>query len=430
MLILDAAIDYLGIKPSTLNFGMTVSSSAKPSSSFFSQPSTLATLASLGIHGLVFAFLPLFSSGTSSAETQPPEPVAVVELTPEQQQRLPDLERSPRSLLPSSPLNSGSFGLTPPPPNGDLFPGAGSFSSPSASRVAPSPISPGGLIGRRPSISSGFPTTRSIPGSVPVPRTVTPSAPSQPPQPQPTTPNTTTPTDPLATGTIGTSGRIPALDDLIARSRLPQSSEETNGTAEDLTPATPSASPSPSAPETSPSPDVETSDPGAENANPNGEVAASPSPSPSPATGTVAAEYAQLRELYTYNPDNTSGEAASQNMEAWLASLPPEISEGEDLNINEPIDLTIEYPLDSCLPGEEPRNASIGVVADANGELLAEPQLLRSTGYKGLNEEALSAVQNYQIPEAGGPQAYTFRVNVEYDEDSCLSSGESASAVS
>lgn len=414
---------------------MTVSSSAKPASNFFTEPSTLAILVSLGIHGLAFAFLPLFSSGTSSAEAQSPDPVSVVELTPEQQSRLPDLERSPRSLLPSSPFDSGSFGLTPPPPNGDLFPGADSFSSPSASRVPPSPISPGGIISRRPSVSSGlpstrYPTSRSIPGAVPAPRTVTPSAPSQPqPQPQPNTP--ATPRDPLA-GTFGTSGSIPSLDDLVARSRQPKPSEEETGNAEDLIPpVTPDASPSPSNPEASPSPEAtpspnaEAGDPDEEPANPDGEVAVSPSPSPSPAPedGTAAAEYAQLRELYSYNPENTSGEAASQNMEDWVASLPPEVSEGENLNVNEPIDLTIEYPLRACLPGQEPRNASIGVVADADGELLAEPQLLRSTGYKGLNEDALQAVQSYDIPAAEGPRAYTFRVNVDYDSENCLSPG-------
>ena len=418
---------------------MTVSSSAKSSSNFLTEPSTIAIVASVGIHGLVFALLPLFSSGTSSAEIQPPEPVSVVELTPEQQQRLPDLERSPRSLLPSSPFDSGSFGLTPPPPNGDLFPGADSFSSPSASRVPPSPISPGGIISRRPSVSSGlpstrYPTSRSIPGSVPAPRVATPSAPSQPqPQPQPSAP--ATPSDPLATGTFGTSGSIPTLDDLIARSRQPKPLEEGNGNAEDLippvtpddssTPSDPEASPSP---QTSPSPDAEADDPGEETANPDEEVAVSPSPAPSPEAGTAAAEYAQLRELYSYNPDNTSGQAASQNMENWIASLPPEISEGENLNLDEPIDLTIEYPLRACLPGQEPRNASIGVVADADGELLEEPQLLRSTGYKGLNEDALQAVQTYDIPAGEGPTAYTFRVNVDYDSENCLSPGTSPSA--
>lgn len=419
---------------------MTVSSSAKSASNFFTEPSTIAILVSLGIHGLVFAFLPLFSSGTSSAEVQPPEPVSVVELTPEQQSRLPDLERSPRSLLPSSPFDSGSFGLTPPPPNGDLFPGADSFSSPSASRVPPSPISPGGILSRRPSVSSGFPSTRyptsrSIPGSVPAPRTVRPAIPSQPqPQPQPSAP--ATPSDPLASGSFGTSGSIPALDELIARSRTPQPAEEGTGNAEDLIPsATPDASPSPSDPETSPSPeanpspDAEAGDPGEETENPDEEVAVAPSPSPSPApeAGTAAAEYAQLRELYSYNPENTSGDAASQNMEDWIASLPPEVSEGENLNINEPIDLTIDYPLRACLPGQEPRNASVGVVADANGELLAEPQLLRSTGYKGLNEAALDAVESYEIPAAEGPKAYTFRVNVDYDSENCLSPGTAPS---
>lgn len=226
------------------------------------------------------------------------------------------------------------------------------------------------------------------------------------------------------------------MDDLIARSRQPQSSETENGSAEDLIPpVTPEASPSPADPETSPSPegspspDAEAGDPGAESENPDEEVAVSPSPSPSPSpeAGTAAAEYAQLRELYSYNPENTSGEAASQNMEDWVASLPPEISEGENLNVNEPIDLTIEYPLRTCLPGQEPRNASIGVVADADGELLAEPQLLRSTGYKGLNEDALQAVQSYDIPAAEEPRAYTFRVNVDYDSENCLSPGTAPS---
>lgn len=417
---------------------MTVSSSAKSSSNFLTQPSTIAILASLGIHGLVFAFLPLFSVSPQSAEAQPPEPVSVVELTPEQERRLPDLERSPRSLLPSSPLESGRFGLTPAPPNGDLFPGADSFSS--SGRVpSRSPISPGGIISRRPSISPGYPatrypTSRSIPGAVPAPRVVTPSIPSQPqPQPQPNTP--ATPSDPLASGRFGTSGSIPALDDLIARSGAPKPPDEATGDAEDLIPpVTPddSSSPEPNAnpsPSTSPSPETETSEANGETETPDEGSPEPPSPSPSPEAGTAAERFAQLRELYSYNPENTSSEAASQNTKDWFESLPPELSEDGEWKVNGPIDVTIEYPLQSCLPGEEPQAASIGVVVDANGEFLADPVLLRSTGYKGLNEAALEAVQE-QIPAAEGTQAYTFRVKVNYDPETCLSSGEPASTAS
>jgi outer membrane biosynthesis protein TonB len=55
------------------------------------------------------------------------------------------------------------------------------------------------------------------------------------------------------------------------------------------------------------------------------------------------------------------------------------------------------------------------------GELVEPPTLTKSTGYLGLNQRALDAVQSYDFPEAESVKAYTFRVDVNYDSEQCLS---------
>lgn len=80
------------------------------------QPTWIALVASLGIHGILLmmlSILPLVSSEPS--ETEPIDPVDLVELSPEEQSRLPDLSTSLIPPPPSPSAQTDQYSLRPLP---------------------------------------------------------------------------------------------------------------------------------------------------------------------------------------------------------------------------------------------------------------------------------------------------------------------------
>ncbi|MBD2021565.1 hypothetical protein H6F43_15400, partial [Leptolyngbya sp. FACHB-36] len=67
------------------------------------QPTALAAIASLGVHGLLAVTLPLLPSDQPEEDAQ--RTVGVVQLTPAEQQRVPEAS-TPSSALPNSPRSS------------------------------------------------------------------------------------------------------------------------------------------------------------------------------------------------------------------------------------------------------------------------------------------------------------------------------------
>jgi hypothetical protein len=134
----------------------------------------------------------------------------------------------------------------------------------------------------------------------------------------------------------------------------------------------------------------------------------------------LRAEVAELQRLYSYRPDNTSQEAATRFLEEWLATAREASGNPELVPEAPPITVSVDYPLRACLP-EPPENASVAALVNEAGELVEPPTLTKSTGYLGLNQRALETVQSYDFPEAESVKAYTFRVDVNYDSEQCLS---------
>ncbi|NJR70017.1 MAG: hypothetical protein HC771_16255 [Synechococcales cyanobacterium CRU_2_2] len=66
------------------------------------QPMVLATVLSLGLHGVIFAALPLLARGSDKPEE--PESVSVVELSPEEVARLPALPKTMASIPTTLPI--------------------------------------------------------------------------------------------------------------------------------------------------------------------------------------------------------------------------------------------------------------------------------------------------------------------------------------
>lgn len=88
-----------------------------------------------------------------------------------------------------------------------------------------------------------------------------------------------------------------------------------------------------------------------------------------------------------------------------------------------------ERTISLCL-SEEPHDAEVGVVINAQGEVVDEPMIIRSTGYEALNNEIKAKVDAFEdFPRDGEAsptenrtlKAYRFEVEVDYDAESCVS---------
>ncbi len=83
---------------------------------FFGQPAGIATMASLGLHGILGLALPLLPSNPKPAEKPPEKTVPLVTLTPEEQSRLPLMQnRATPGVMAQMPPAPNSTGLLLPP---------------------------------------------------------------------------------------------------------------------------------------------------------------------------------------------------------------------------------------------------------------------------------------------------------------------------
>lgn len=323
-------------------------------------PSAVSAIASLGLHGLLFLVLPFLPYAASKArEPEIQRPVNVVELTPEEQKRLPDfsttvppIELPPISQAPRS--NSSDLFSLPSPPK----PPSNDFSSDSL-LAPPLPI-----------FIPPLPPPTQIPSfSIQIPPTPTQSAPVQP-------------------------------------SPSPQATQ-------------PAPSPTPTGTPSEPSPSVAV-EPGPE--SPQAEVPTE-SPSPSPRTQEqirqdLVARQQELRELYTYNPAGTTIEDSNIAFGNWFREVFGEdYGEGDSKPALK--ETTAEYPRQAC-PLKQTRRAVVGVVVDADNQIVREPQVLQSSGYQLFNQEALKVVESYAFENSTGEeQPYLIGVKFEYSEDIC-----------
>jgi outer membrane biosynthesis protein TonB len=326
-------------------------------------PSAVAALASLGLHGLVLAALPFLANvGMSADEPEIRRPVPVVELTPEEQNRLPDFTLNPPLELPpisQAPTANDLLG-TPAIPN---LPSSQPSQSSSSLLAPPVPlfIPPPLPITEIPSFSIPFPTLPSRP--------TRPAAPA--PVPEPT--------------------------------------------------QSPTASPSPS-----PSPE------GVTESSPSSTVAVEPGPEtpaegaaePSPTARTeeqirqdLVARQQELRALYTYNGAGTTVEDANVAFADWFYQNLGK--QDQDYDKLQQAKMTLSYPRVAC-PLKQTRSAVVGVIVDAENNIVAEPKVIQSSGYALFNQEALKAVETYTFENTtGGEQPYLVTVTFEYSEEVC-----------
>ncbi|MBD0337455.1 MAG: hypothetical protein ICV62_18365 [Cyanobacteria bacterium Co-bin13] len=349
------------------------------------QPTALAALISVGVHGVLFGAAPSFSSlgmtdldGTGELGEQ--RTVPLIELTPEEQSRLPDFSSSAYSLFPGSG-NPGSFELLPVPgsttpitPTEPPATADNSFSS-----LPPNPFA----IGMSPYIPPSRPSITSLPPVVrqPSPSRPTPAPGATQPKPSGATPDTVPSTPTASTPTAQSPGRnTPAEPG--AEALLPP--PESNGSAA--------------------------------NSQTEPLVAAGPEGS---GQGTPARRdlLDQLQAL-AYNATGTTSEEAAAARQAWIASAQAQ-STVSNLDVAEPMEVPVAYEGRVCL-SPEPVDGLIGVWVQPDGTLGDDPALIKSTGYRLLNEQAASAIAALDFPENQAPAAYEFTIKVDYDSASCI----------
>lgn len=371
------------------------------------QPGSIAAIISLVIHGalfgagLGFSSLSMASLGGESAGAAEQRRVPLVELTPEEQGRLPDFSNSAYSLFPGSGGNS--LGLVPVP------------SSRTPSSLRPSPLSPDSkndftippnpfAIGMAPYFPPSrpdviFPPRRStgLPPVTVAPRRNLPQLPAGAPQTRPnTTPGGAASTPSASTPTAQDNPDTP-----------PASS------ARDLLPAPP---PTTARGRTQPgsSTPTSTANAGSENAGDNPENNSENNAENEASRSNLLA---YLRTL-SYNAEGTTGEEGTAARQEWLAEVKEELKQ-PDLDVAETLEVSIPYQGRVCLT-PEPVDGLVGVWVNPDGTLGGEPTLLKSTGYQLLNQEAADAIASVEFPKGDAPAAYDFNVKIDYDESSCL----------
>ena len=379
------------------------------------QPFWIATIASVAFHGLLWINIPTRSGNSRTSLNT----VDLVELTPEQLERLPNLNSPSQLTLP--PINPEAWQPQQPIANA---PGNSSVNSSSAgnpsSFVLPPPRAslelPPPPVLQLPPISSNSPYREPL-----VIPTLPPPPPANPPvyddaNPLPILPpsdldleinrladnpeeDIATPLPPEPLEPIGEEppeetepgvlpSRIPeaAIADLRRRQeKYRQQETESEDTPE------PQSSPVAALPPEDEIPESE----------------ATPEPD-----DPLLAEIQALREAIVYDPQGTSQEEATATLESWISNLPNRYKNNSNSSLWQQQDIEVPLPVLACRNQLQGR-ATIGVVVDPEGEIVQEAQLIQSTGYGILNEAALEAVRAKVFELTDDPQLYLLKITFE-----------------
>ncbi|MFH7242912.1 MAG: hypothetical protein ACHWZW_08690 [Spirulina sp.] len=350
------------------------------------QPQWVAAIVSVGFHGALFAVGPSFSTLQGMAQESPEfgqdieRRVPMIELTPEEQSRLPDFDSPAYSLLPDGFLSGDSNNLA------NLFPPSGDrLSSPSFTPL------PGGLssVPRLPTSQSplGAPLavspfpSRLGRNSIVIP----PPSGSRLPRPDPDNPegisaedegNNTAASTPTATTS---PPREPSAADLRPREGE-RATEDTSASLDDRDPSE-----------------------------------------------EVPPEVARSQDLIArveYSRDLTTADEAERALASWTSTVAEQLDEDPVL-AEDTFAVEVPYDLRICLT-PEPGDGLLGFVLLPGEEadtVTISTTVLKSTGYSFLNQSAAQTLQtlaaNSETPLAMGT-LYRAVVKVLYSDDDCV----------
>jgi TonB family protein len=351
-------------------------------------PSAIAALVSIGIHGLFALSLPTLSASSQQKEQNIKGTVKVVALTPTEQSRLPQ----PTSL---PPLNTNIQPLPLP-------------ITPPLTSLPPVPLLP-----PPGNYSSNIPLIR------------------LPPIYREDTPRTTSPLHRRQlTIQIPQEKRLPMRRRISDQFKIdeqpsstippftqPQVRETEAPRSENSEPKTEIQ------PENSSQPQVTTTTPEQQSTPEPTPVAQQPQPSPQ-VTQSPPQQQITRDEASTTDKDKLNNILAwvtktrnpqDQNLEQSLVDFLTKWRKQEASTIN----LSPPYPKAACL-NKLAGTAVMAVLVDSKGQLTEEPSLIESSGYPIFNQVALEAAKTSQFPNnIGKTQPYKVEVKFEYDSKLC-----------
>lgn len=355
------------------------------------QPTSIAAIASVGFHGLLWVVVPLLPANSSTEELELPEPVEMVELTPAEMSRIPDFSYV-ESQLPSTSANrSGTSDLrtrgdwydpledyqndvyTPGPPTDYSFRGGGgSYYGGGGSYYGGGSYGGGSYYGGGSGRSGG----RTSGGQ---------------------------------TGQGGsTAGRTGQQGNTAETTETGETSETT---------------------ETSPSIDFSYS--GGTVALPD-LLAANPAIAGEgdPAEGTATGDEPTLDQLLAYSADGTDVTAIAGALSTFTDRWNPELEArgATDLELAR-LQITAPYPDLACriIPAQldQAQPPLYGTVVDESGDLLSDPQILGSSGFLIFNRAGAEAIATHEFEAAGVAQMYLVTVEFEDGTERCAQLADS-----
>ncbi len=353
-------------------------------------PYSVAAIASLSFHAVLFTAIPRFSSVSFAAFSEEdglsaPRTVPLVTLSAADQARLPDFSPPQLPSIPDIRTPRPSVNNL---PNASIFNRSSIFDRSNSRLTTPSSKPPNRLSRNRP-----FRNPYTTPPSLSIRNTPSRSEQSSDrrtavitdiPQPPPSVINDTS-EDTLAR-------------ELELEQQLAAADAEQTDVPEGL----------PELPEASDLPADDAQD------GENLEIAANTELTPEPS------RLERLTAKFKYDPTNTTVEEVEANYQAWQVQ-PDEDSEGtiETAEIGE---LTIDAEFNLCAQ-TPPINGEIGVLVAPDGTP-SKPTVLRSTGYDYLNQAALDTLMSSEFPETENIVRYPFELVVNYDDENCRSAEE------
>ena len=140
----------------------------------------------------------------------------------------------------------------------------------------------------------------------------------------------------------------------------------------------------------------------------------------------------------TYDPKRTSDRSAKAAKEKWTDTINAQAGSSSIVSL-EPEQVEdfakLSYPIESSQKQQEqsfrvclaqpPSPAAVGILFDSQGEIVGEPEVIRSTGYDALNDEIVAIVKaSKNLPETRSSKAFVFEVAVDYNKQTCTSLAE------
>lgn len=363
-------------------------------------PYGVAAIASLSFHGVLFAAMPRFSSASFAAFSEEevaeaPRTVPLVTLSPAEQGRLPDFNRSRLPAIPD--INSR--------PSVNNLPNASSLNRSN--------------IFTRPNIFNRSSNNRTTNPSLSSPNTLSRNRPFQNPYiPRPNISIRNTPTQSdqsrdrkTATITIPAPppSVVPEIDtdqDTLARELELEQQQAEQAAAEQ-------SEPNEGLPELPDQSDQSDQEATAEDTE-NPEVAANPEATDQPT------QLERLQAKFNYDAASTTPEEVEDNYQTWKEQTDSAIEGAvETADIGE---LNLDADFNLCAQNP-PTNGEIGILVAPDGTP-SNPTVLRSTGYDYLNQVAIDTLMNSEFPATEQAIRYPFELVVNYDAETCKSAEE------